>query len=74
MITKNDLTFNLQGLKRKLIIAKIKRVNPNFDKSDLLSSYISRTNEIFPANSCQIYTKKDWNNFDELDFKLTTTV
>lgn len=74
MITKNDLTFNLQGLKRRLIIAKIKRVKPNFDKSDLLSSYISRTNEIFPVNSCKTYTKKDWNNFDELDFKLATTV
>lgn len=74
MITKNNLTFNLQGLKRKLIIAKIKRLNPNFDQSDLLSSYISRTNEVFPVNSCQIYTKEDWNNFDKLDFKLTTTV
>lgn len=49
-------------------------MNPDFDKSDLLSSYISRTNEDFSVNSCQIYTREDWNNFDQIDFDLTTTV
>lgn len=35
MIAKKDLTFNLRGLKSKLIITKIKKSNPNFDVNDL---------------------------------------